>query len=75
MENLLYSGVWTDIRHDNCSMHSFPHLVTYAKKTVHEADQQDYLEDLFNFLLSQQAYSEFLQMEENCISTTELLDL
>jgi hypothetical protein len=45
------------------------------KKTVHEAVQQDYLEDLFNFLLSQQAYSEFLQMEENCISTTELLDL
>jgi hypothetical protein len=46
--------------------------VTYAKDfniTVKDAVSQEYLQDLFHLPLSQQAYEEFLKMEELCNNT------
>ena len=60
---------WTDLWGEACLHNSMLHLVSYAKKTaltVHEILNEDSLEDQFHLPLSQQAYSEFLQLEGIC---------
>jgi hypothetical protein len=60
---------WTDLWQDVRLHQKFPHLVTYAKDfniSVKDAIGQEYLQDLFHLPLSQQAYEEFLNMEEIC---------
>jgi hypothetical protein len=60
---------WTDLWENECLHHKFPHLVTFAKGTndsVHDFLHQDYLQDAFNLPLSQQAYVEFIELENIC---------
>jgi hypothetical protein len=54
---------WTDLRDNECLNLKFPHLITFAKGTndsVHDIIHQEYLQDVFNLPLSQQAFDEFL---------------
>jgi hypothetical protein len=63
---------WTDLWQDVCLHQKFPHLVTYAKDfniTIKDAISQEYLQENFHLPLSQQAYEEFLKMEELCSNT------
>jgi hypothetical protein len=65
---------WQDNWDDNCLMQSMPHLITYARNhliTVRDVLDTEFLEDLFHLPLSQQAYSEFLQMEMICQTARE----
>ena len=60
---------WSDLWQDECLMNKFPHLLSYAKFSnisVHDFLHADFLEDNFHLPLSQQAYSEFIVMEERC---------
>ena len=58
----------------NCLHHLFPHLITFAKKTsdtVQEVLSQAALEDLFHLPLSQQAYDEFLSLQDLCLNARQ----
>jgi hypothetical protein len=60
---------WLDNWKDNCVQHTLPHLFSYARNqfmSVREVIESEFLEDLFHLPLSQQAYSEFLLMENFC---------
>jgi hypothetical protein len=51
----------TDLWDNECIMHKFPHLLTFAKKTnsiVCQVVETEILEDLFHLPLSQQAFSD-----------------
>jgi hypothetical protein len=66
--------LWIDLWKDNCLFQKFPHLVSFAKKmdiTVHEVMQTEFLEDLFHLPLSQEAYTEFQNIETLCEYTYE----
>jgi hypothetical protein len=57
---------------DNCLFQKFPHLASFAKKmdiTVHEAIHTEFLEDLFHLPMSQEAYTEFQDLEILCEAT------
>jgi hypothetical protein len=53
-------------------MHKYPHLLTFSKSTnlsVKQVMETEYLEDLFQLPLSQQAFSEFESLENLCDNT------
>ena len=57
---------WTDLWNEKCLHKKLPHLASYARHantTVNEAIQNEFLEDLFQLPLSQQAYEEFLELQ------------
>jgi hypothetical protein len=69
--------LWTDLWSDNCLSQKLPHLASFAKKmdiTVHESIHTEFLEDLFHLPLSQEAYSEFQDLETLCEATQERIN-
>ena len=62
---------WTDLWHTSCLHHSFPHLFSFVRNphlNIQQVLQTEYLQDLFFLPLTTEAYEEFLQMEDICIS-------
>ena len=71
---------WDDVLHDSVLKHKFYHLYTFARDTainVNQVIQTEYLQDLFHLPLTTQAYEEFLEMENICITlrNSEYLEL
>ena len=62
---------WDDCWHDFVMKHKFHHLITFARNTsitVNQVIHTEYLQDSFHLPLTTQAYEEFLEMENICIS-------
>jgi hypothetical protein len=60
---------WTDLWGETCLHHKFPHLVSFAKRTdvsISKVLHMDFLQDMFHLPLSQQAYTEFEELEILC---------
>jgi hypothetical protein len=60
---------WTDLWGETCLHHKFPHLASFAKRTdvsVSKVLHMDFLQDMFHLPLSQQAYTEFEELEILC---------
>jgi hypothetical protein len=73
---LFWDGCW----HQFVMKHKFHHLHTFARDTninVNEVITTEYLQYLFHLPLTTQAYEEFLEMEDICITLrhSEHLDL
>ena len=69
---------WTDLWNEKCLHKKLPHLASYARHantTVNEAIQNEFLEDLFQLPLSQQAYEEFLELQIICDEAKERIAL
>ena len=64
---LFWDGCWYDF----ILKYKFHHLITFARDssiTVSQVIHTEYLQDLFHLPLTTQAYEEFLEMEDICIS-------
>jgi hypothetical protein len=60
---------WTDLWENVCMTQKFPHLLSFAKSTdltVYQVLETEFLEDLFHLPLSQEAFSEFEDLEVLC---------
>jgi hypothetical protein len=60
---------WTGLWKPSCLQQTFPHLLSFAKKTnaaISEIVSTEFIEDLFHLPLSQQAFLELDQFEEVC---------
>ena len=70
---------WDDLWHHSVLKHKFHHLYSFFKNpqlNIHQVIHTEYLQDLLYLSLTIEAYQEFLQMEDICISMrqSEYLD-
>ena len=62
---------WDDMWNQFTLQHRFDHLYSFVKdphKSVQQVINTEFLQDLFHLPLTTQAYEEFTQMEDMCIS-------
>lgn len=62
---------WDDLWSQTILKHQFPHLFSFVRNpqlNIQQVLQTEYLQDLFYLPLTTEAYEEFLQMEDICIS-------